>query len=339
MIQAIAMVNQAGIATSVQSQEIGAQDNQAPRQEPHFRPRDIGYFDPNSQTAPIEVKDTYNTYHNVFSFINRLRVKASTINATLLRQNIELCLLEAADDWYANQLNHLSRLGLRNDANNVKEWCDALEARFRDSPGKSLTLVKLIRYIIKDARDKRDSADYVLSIILNGKNAKIVIIDAAQVLLTYERIDGKLRRDLPRPTAASTATELLEELRYQKDIRFDIYGSSTHESRSLATSSDRHNARQAKPQGQYSNNSFRQNFNPAFNSQRPYGGNFPSGNGFSGNSGGPSRPYFESSNPYGRPFFPYDNNYQSNNNTTASTTRRSSAIANHQRKRKRKHVS
>lgn len=74
------------------------------------------------------------------------------MDATLLRQNIESCLLGAADDWYTNQLNHLSRVGLRSDANGVKEWCDALESRFRDSPGKSLTLLESIRYTVQDVR-------------------------------------------------------------------------------------------------------------------------------------------------------------------------------------------
>lgn len=98
MAQAIAMNHQAEITTSGQSQKTEAQDNQAPRQEPHFRPRDIGYFDPNPQAPPVEVKDSHNIYHNVFGFTNRLRVKAASMDAATLRQNIELYLLGAADD-------------------------------------------------------------------------------------------------------------------------------------------------------------------------------------------------------------------------------------------------
>ena len=33
-----------------------------------FRPRDIGFFDPNSALMPVEVKDNYNIYHNIYSF-------------------------------------------------------------------------------------------------------------------------------------------------------------------------------------------------------------------------------------------------------------------------------
>ena len=35
-----------------------------------FRPRDIGYFDPNSSAMPIEVKDNHNIYHDFYSFAN-----------------------------------------------------------------------------------------------------------------------------------------------------------------------------------------------------------------------------------------------------------------------------
>lgn len=89
------------------------------------------------------------------------------MDATLLRQNIESCLLGAADDGYTNQLNHLSRVGLRSEANGVKEWCDALESRFRDSPGKSLTLLESIRYTVQDVRKAPDGLAVVYTNSLN----------------------------------------------------------------------------------------------------------------------------------------------------------------------------
>ena len=267
-------------------------DASAPR-PPHFRPRDVGYFDPDPQAAPVEVKDTHNIYHNVFSFTNRLRVKATTMDGTLLRQNIESCLLGAADDWYTNQLTHLSRIGLRDSANGVNLWCEALEARFRDSPGRSLSLLEAIRYTVRDARNRKDPADYVSSIVLNGKNAGIASTEQAQVLLAYEHIDGQLRRDLPRPTDSSTVANLLEELRHQKDIWFDIYGQAP-----TSSSSTRHDNKGKQPQGQYINLPPRNAQNNPFR---------PGGNGYQG-YGGPYRPYSASSDPYGsRPFVPYGN--------------------------------
>ena len=70
--------------------------------KPHFRPRDIGYFEPDLLAIPVEAKDGYNVYYNIFSFTNRLRVKENIIDAAFLRQNIESYLLSTADDWYTN---------------------------------------------------------------------------------------------------------------------------------------------------------------------------------------------------------------------------------------------
>ena len=144
-----------------------------------FRSRNIDYFDSNSQAAPIKVKNTHNIYHNVFNFINRLRIKITIMKTITLRQNVEFCLLRAVDDWYTNQLTHINKIKLRNDSNGVKKWCDALKIKFRDSSKKSLILLKAIRYIIKNARNKKNSINYVFNIVLNNKNVNIIIIDVA----------------------------------------------------------------------------------------------------------------------------------------------------------------
>ena len=278
--------------------------------QPQFRARDIGYFDPAPGPA-IEVKDNHNIYHNVFSFTNRLRVKATTMDPTVLRQNLDSCLLGAAENWYTNELAHLSRIGLRNDNDGVKEWCNALEARFRDSPSKSLVALEAIRYTVRDARSRRDPLDYVSTLVLHAKNAGITPTEAAQVMLAYEHIDGQLRLHLPRPQDNSTISGLLEELRHQKDIWFDIYGNDSRQ----MTRPEVRNDKGKQPQG---NNPFRSNFN---SNSKPYG-NFPyGGKGFASFGGAPRPPYFgggnSSPNPY-RPFIPYGNNPQFNSQSSGN---------------------
>ena len=140
------------------------------------------------------------------------------IKVTTLRQNVEFCLLRVIDDWYTNQLTHISRIDLRNDFDDVKKWCDALKTRFRDSSRKSFTLLKAIRYIIKNARNKKNSVNYVFNIVFNDKNVDIVIIDVTQILFAYEHMNDELKRDLFKFTKASTMSNLLEKLRHQKNI-------------------------------------------------------------------------------------------------------------------------
>ena len=190
---------------------------------PAFRARDVGYFEPNPDVPAIDVKENHNVYHNVYSFTNRLRVKVDSMDAALLRQNLDSCLLGSVEQWYINELSHVFRVGLRNDQNGVKEWCDALETRFRDSPGRSLSIVEAIRYTVKDVRARKDPADYVTSILTHSKNAGLAIIEASQVLLAYEHMDGELRRDLPKSFDASIIAAFISDLRLQKDIWYDIY--------------------------------------------------------------------------------------------------------------------
>ena len=82
---------------------------------PVFRARDIKYFDSNLDVPAIKVKENYNIYYNIFSFINRLRVKANTINIMILRQNLNTYLLDTAKQQYINKLLYIIRVSLRSN--------------------------------------------------------------------------------------------------------------------------------------------------------------------------------------------------------------------------------
>ena len=82
-----------------------------------FRPEDVGYFSPDSLATSIEEKGS-NVYYDVFSFTDRLRFKANSIDADVMRQNINACLLGTAQDWYT-KLDRLSKCGLRHAPNGI----------------------------------------------------------------------------------------------------------------------------------------------------------------------------------------------------------------------------
>lgn len=137
-----------------------------------FRPRDIGYFDPSSDLKEdVTIKDKDQVYRNVFSFTNRVRVKATTMDPALIRNNLDTCLLGRAKTWYTEELSHIQRVGLRMDPSGVEEWCRHLKARFRESPGRFLVALESTRYTIQDVQRRRDPADFVQQIVLHGKNS------------------------------------------------------------------------------------------------------------------------------------------------------------------------
>ena len=226
-------------------------------------------------------------------------------------------------------MTYLSRLGLRNadnknNANNhnddpdngIKEWCRALENRFRESPGKSLSLLENLRYTVADARNKKDLSEYMAAVVLNGQNAGIAKDDASKVLLAYKYIDAVLRQNLSRPSEILTITSLLEEIRYVKDIWFDIYGSST----AKAIDKPSRLIGNQNP-GQYSSNLFRRQNNsyPVGAGNQLNAGNDGYGYGYGSNEGiGYSRApglYNDNPNPRQRPWLPWDQYVNSQYNT------------------------
>ena len=204
----------------------------------HFKARDIGFFDPDIDSTAVETKDYGTVYHNVFSFTNRVKVKGNTVDdAAFLRQNLDTCLSGKAERWYTEELDDLRRSGLRNDPNGVEAWCKALEARFREAPGKALARLETLRYTVKDARNNRDPEDYIQQIIVNGKNAGTAVTEYAQVLTAYEHMDPELRVMLPMPTDATTVNDFINQVSLQKTNWFDLY--KTYGSSQGQTSRDR----------------------------------------------------------------------------------------------------
>ena len=137
---------------------------------------------------------------------------------------IDSIFSETANNWYTNQLTEPFRVNFRNGFEKLKQWCDALEIRFRDSPGKSSILLENIWYNIKNVKARKNPTDYMSVIVFNAKNTGIAIDEAIQVLLIYEYMDVYLKRDLPRVSISSPVVGLIEKFRHLKNILFDIYG-------------------------------------------------------------------------------------------------------------------
>ena len=78
-----------------------------------------------------------------------------------MRTNLNTSLRGSALKWYTAELFNLERTGLRNDLKGVDEWCNALLSRFKELPGVALSNLTSEKYIIADARSKREPADYV----------------------------------------------------------------------------------------------------------------------------------------------------------------------------------
>lgn len=178
-----------------------------------FRPRLIGYFDPDPSKKPVSTNKDGNIYHNVFTFVSRIQAKEDFLGASVIAQNLEQCLMGAADTWFSTEIQEVTRIGFRNDPHGVKQWIKALEERFRESPLRSQEILMRTVYSIQDCRDRKPVSDYVQSIIANGRNSTILPTEATQVAFAFSHIDADLRIGFPKPNENSTMEQFLKDIR------------------------------------------------------------------------------------------------------------------------------
>ena len=129
----------------------------------------------------------------MFSFTNRIKVKGAGPEDQLAK-NLDACLLRAANLWYTEKISKVTRTGLRHGS--VDDWCEALEKRFCEAPGKALAALEQTRYTVQDVREGKSPIRYVSNVILHGPSSGIAPTEYAQLLLAYEHIDRVLRRDI-----------------------------------------------------------------------------------------------------------------------------------------------
>ncbi len=190
-----------------------------------FRAQDIGYFEPASDGPSVEVKDSKNIYHRVFTFVNRIRVCVDNFrdNGLLIAENLDTCLLGSAHTWYNRELNRTTHTRLRRDP---ELWCEMLERRFRESPSRSQAKLDGLRYSVKDAISRKDPEDYFSDIIESGSNAGIFLDDNeyAQCIFAWRRLAPELRVTIPEPVKGPYVRDnFLQQLSSAKDTWFDLY--------------------------------------------------------------------------------------------------------------------
>ncbi|SLM34051.1 hypothetical protein LPUS_02723 [Lasallia pustulata] len=211
-------------------------------------------------------------YRNVHSFVARVRVAAATRDATTLRQNLDLCLKGEAQDWWTNQLSHVTRVGIMADNNGVEEWVKALEKQFREAPSVAL-----------------EPSEYVTAIATAAKGCGQGDTEFTQVLHAFCGIDSNLRHfGIDEPEERTTIQEFINLLNRKKVNWFNHYAQNEQKEnkerrdqcrnikQDCDRSQERLNQRGNRNQGQYQNSPMYQPIVPcqALNQiSQPYGSN------------------------------------------------------------------
>jgi len=209
------------------SANVNANLNNIPNspQPDRFRAQDLGFFDPNNDSPSVQVHDGKTTYHNVYSFTNRVKSKIQNVNtgpwmATNVAANLDQCLRGKAESWYTNELSATTRDGLKLSITN---WCTDLETRFKQSPSEAQDVLNRSKYRIKDARDRKDPEEYIQDIINRGRAAGTCPTEASQIQTAYLGFEADLRMSLTRPTASTSLTSFIQDVTSRKQDWFDKY--------------------------------------------------------------------------------------------------------------------
>ena len=112
-------------------------------------------------------------YWNVILFVERIRNLANVKNFTIVRNNINTALRDSTLKWYTFELFNLKKIKLRFDDNDVKKWCFAFIVRFKKTIEVALIKLTSEKYIVHDARIRRELAFYVQIVVKHVKSVDI----------------------------------------------------------------------------------------------------------------------------------------------------------------------
>jgi len=192
-----------------------------------WKPADIGLFYPNMLKnwgdSDVVDKDNKNYYRNVYSFTNRVRVAAATWDAKQIRQNLDANLREEAELWWNTQLSEITCLGLVAHPNDVKEWCKALEKRFKVSPSEAWNKFTTTRYTLEDVRSHRSSTEYVTTLMAAAKSCGQGESEFGLMIQTWMHIDMPLCCNIDELKNGTTIEEFVNILLIKQANWYDSY--------------------------------------------------------------------------------------------------------------------
>ena len=158
-------------------------------------------------------KNTY--FKDVHVFLDRVKNIVTIKNVDLVRSNLFTCLRDQILIWYISKLTDEKRRLLKYK-NNLDKWITFLIAQFRKFFVKIMKVIIDERYIIQDARRKRESREYAQTIVKIAKSTKLSIYNQLQII--WNDLDIKFQQDLFMSKNNITLNIFLKNLNNRKEI-------------------------------------------------------------------------------------------------------------------------
>ncbi len=198
-------------------------------------------------------KDTY--FRDVHSFIDRIKNIAVIKKTEIVRNNLYTCLRNIVMIWYTIELFEKVKK-LVKTRNNLDVWKRYLIKRFRDKSNVIMIIITRKRYIMNDARRRRESREYANVIMRTARSAELES-KTHQIMMIYNDLDLKFQRDISMLTLIIQIQNFLQHLDDKKDIWWNLVNRNRNYTIQIAKSwvnySSKSNASyQSKFQSQFS---------------------------------------------------------------------------------------
>lgn len=186
----------------IKSSESIEVSNELTHQTTRWNSNNIEFFDFNHDEKSTFIdqamkhfeKNTY--YRNVHIFTKKMKEMTIVLSLELVKRNLATCLRDTALIWHTAKLIDSVKRLLTYD-NDVEKWIQTLITRFKKQSFIAIASFLKERYIMNDAKRNRKSREYAQKIIRLIKFAKMNFA-FNQLIIMYNEIDVKLRRDLKR---------------------------------------------------------------------------------------------------------------------------------------------
>ncbi len=159
-------------------------------------------------------KDTY--FRNVHLFIDRVKNIAVIKSVEVVRNNLYTCLRDIVMIWYTIELFEKVKKLVRTK-NNLDVWKRYLIKRFRDRSNVTMITIIKKRYIMNDARRRRESREYA-NVIMRAARFAELESKTHQIMMIYNDLDLKFQRDIFMLTLTIQIQNFLQHLNDKKDI-------------------------------------------------------------------------------------------------------------------------
>lgn len=191
-----------------------------------FRSEEIDFFNSHLKTREansddiIELSDKI-YYRSVHLFIDALKNVDNFKVFELVRRNLNKCLKDISQKWYIAQLIDVKREYVRKESE-IERWEMLLLRCFKKTQSFALKALEEKRYTISDARNDKETFEFVTNIVRHVREADIITI-FAQLIWAWNRIDSDLRDFIRRLTDRITIMNFIEKLENVKKVSHDKY--------------------------------------------------------------------------------------------------------------------